>query len=110
MPILFVNFSHYQEFNNSENIDSLIQCLIKLNYNNFHILYIYISNEENNKEHIKLINTDKYKTIYHINNIQYESSNKLDTIFNLIINTHFNINNLISKDEIDNLLKNNNLV
>ena len=49
MPILFVNFSHYQEFNNSENIDSLIQCLIKLNYNNFHILYIYISNEENNK-------------------------------------------------------------
>lgn len=102
IPILFVNLSHINEFNNLENTELIIDCLKEKKYDNFHILFINISNEE--KDNIELILKDKYKTIYNIYNVKYESNEKLDNIIKLIILNNFNIDNLIDKDTIDNLI------
>jgi len=103
IPILFINLSHINEFNNLENTELIINCLKEKKYDNFHILFIHILNEDV-KDNIKLISKDKYKTIYNIYNVNYESNEKLDNIINLIILNNFNIDNLIDKNTIDNLI------
>ena len=103
IPTLFLNISVASEYDNTINTEKLVDALDKTNWNNFHIIFIYF-NEQNDKK-INKIFSDKFKTIYTINDTCDTTSKEYDkaTLYLAEIFKEFNINNLVSINYINNL-------
>lgn len=93
IPILFVNISHFTEFNNSQINHELTNSIKNFGFNNFKILSIYITNKSNKK--IKLLYQNKYNIIYQVQSIKEYKNFNVD-IINYILNKHFKFNKLLS--------------
>ena len=103
IPTLFLNISVASEYDNTINTEKIVDSLCKTNWNNFHIIFIYF-NEQNDKK-INKIFSDKFKTIYTINDTCSTNSKEYDkaALYLAEIFKEFNINNLVSIDYINDL-------
>jgi hypothetical protein len=103
IPTLFLNISISPEYDNTINTEKIVDALHKTNWNNFHIIFIYF-NEENDKK-INKIFSDKFKTIYTINDTCGTTSKEYDkaALYLEEIFKEFSINNLVSISYICNL-------
>jgi len=103
IPTLFLNISVASEYDNTINTEKIVDSLCKTNWNNFHIIFIYF-NEQNDKK-INKIFSDKFKTIYTINDTCHTSSKEYDkaALYLAEIFKEFNINNLVSVNYVNDL-------
>ena len=103
IPTLFLNISVASEYDNTINTEKIVDSLCKTNWNNFHIIFIYF-NEQNDKK-INKIFSDKFKTIYTINDTCATNSKEYDksALYLAEIFKEFNINNLVSVNYVNDL-------
>ena len=101
IPILFVQISHETEFNNSIRNDKLTENIINAGFNNMTVLSIYLFTGNLINEEIQFYENHIYCSI------KIESSydsNLVDDKISKVLDKLFNLSNLITKEELDNLL------
>lgn len=104
IPILFVNISHSTEFNNLENTDTIVDALLDTNHTNFHMVFIYVVNSD--VDEIIPLESNEYKSVYKVNctNHAYRfSNNEMLKAVDTILNTKFQLDDLMTMQEVDAL-------
>ena len=96
IPILFVNISHYSDFDNMSKNKELVDSIIMNGFTNMRLISIY---KNKISTAIKLLHMDKYNIIYTIPSLDYDNV-KDDSTINNILSYHYNFSNLLNIENI----------
>ena len=104
IPILFIQISHESEYNNSKQNDNLFKSFKESGFTNYSLIQIYLHESSSNNLFSKEANVvNENYIIYNLKIDCKYGEEKYDKDVETILKKHFNLSNLISKDEIDNL-------